>query len=131
VPLPKYPQRLWTERRPVVADSARVVIHLRIRAQDYNHEPLLRFLRTAVPFYERAGGISIRLFQNVDDPSRFIEIVEYENQQAHDRDQVRVVSDRQMQSYIQSWHAILDGPPEVETYRDITEQIRGSDDHDS
>ena len=47
----------------------------------------------AIPFYEQPGGIRVRLLWDTADPDRFIEIVEYADQGAHDRDQARVADD--------------------------------------
>ena len=35
----------------------------------------------------------------------------------HDRDQIRVADDAEMQGYLRRWRALLAAPPEVETYR--------------
>jgi hypothetical protein len=53
---------------------------------------------------------------DVTDSDRFIEVVEYADQDAHDRDQIRVAGDGEMQDYLRRWRALLGAPPEVETY---------------
>lgn len=108
-----------------MADGCRMILHLRIRVEQKNRESLLHFLREAVPFYENTGGITIRLLQNEKDPSQLIEVVEYENREIYERDQVRVDTDPQMQGYLQNWHSLLDGPVEVEIYKEITDEIGG------
>jgi hypothetical protein len=50
------------------------------------------------------------------DSDRFIEVVEYVDQETHDRDQIRVARDAEMQGYLRRWRALLAAPPEVETY---------------
>lgn len=99
------------------------ILHLRVRVAEANQERLFSFLRDALPFYEQPG-IRIRLLQSRDDPARLLEIVEYDGREIHDRDQVRVDSDPQMRSLLDRWHALLEGPPEVETYEEITEVLR-------
>jgi hypothetical protein len=51
------------------------------------------------------------------DPDRFIEVVQYADQQVHDRDQARVANDAEMQAYLRRWRALLAEAPQVQTYR--------------
>jgi hypothetical protein len=53
---------------------------------------------------------------DINDSDRFIEVMEYGDQQTHDLDQVRVARDAEMQDYLRRWRALLAAPPEVETY---------------
>lgn len=76
----------------------------------------MEFLREAIVFYERPGGIRVRLLWDLDDPDRFIEVVEYADRDTHDRDQVRVDQDPEMQGYLRRWRALLAEPPHVHTY---------------
>ena len=108
---------------PERASRRRWLIHLRIRVAEENQERLLAFLREALPYYEQPDGVRIRLLQSRDDPRRFIEIVEYEDRNAYDRDQVRVETDPQMRALLDRWHALLDGSVEVETYEEITDLL--------
>jgi hypothetical protein len=78
---------------------------------------LVEFLREAIPFYERPGGIRVRLLWDVADADRFVEVVEYADQDTHGRDQARVDSDPEMRGYLRRWRALLAEPPQVETYR--------------
>lgn len=94
-----------------------VELHLRGRVAAGRRENLVAFLAEAIPFYERPGGIRVRLLWDVTDPDRFVEAVEYIDQDAYDRDQVRVTEDHEMVEYLRRWRALLTGPPEVETYR--------------
>lgn len=94
-----------------------IELHLRGQAAPGGREDLLAFLAEAIPFYEKPGGIRVRLLWDTTDPGRFIEIVEYADQEAHDRDQVRVAEDPEMGEYLRRWRDLLAGPPQVETYR--------------
>jgi hypothetical protein len=53
----------------------------------------------------------------VSDPDRFVEVMEYADQDIHDRDQVRVDDNAEMQGCLRRWRALQAEPPEVETYR--------------
>jgi quinol monooxygenase YgiN len=94
-----------------------IELHLRGRAALGRRADLVAFLREAVPFYEQPGGIRVRLLWDVADPDRFVEVVEYADHDIHDRDQVRVANDPEMQGYLRRWRAVLAEPPEVEVYR--------------
>jgi hypothetical protein len=67
--------------------------HLRGRAALGRRADLVAFLREAVPFCEQPGGIRVLLLWDVADPDRFVDVVEYVDQDIHDRDQVRVAND--------------------------------------
>ena len=94
-----------------------IELHLRGRVAVGRRDDLVAFLRAAVPFYERPGGIRVRLLWEMSDPDRFIEVVEYADQATYDRDQERANGDAEMQDYLRRWRALLAGPPEVEAYR--------------
>ena len=90
---------------------------MRGRAAAGRREELVAFLAEAIPFYEAPGGIRVRLLWDVTDEDRFIEVVEYADAAVHDRDQRRVEHDPQMGEYLGRWRELLDGPPEVVTFR--------------
>lgn len=104
----------------------RVELHLRIRTRPGGRDGLLDFLREAVPFYERPGGIRIRLLGDAADPERYIEVVEYESEAAYLRDQERVASDPEMKKLLARWRSLMASPPVVETYRDVTAAVVGA-----
>lgn len=94
-----------------------IELHLRGRAASGRRADLLAFLAEAIPFYEQPGGIRVRVLWGMDDPDQFVEVIEYADQAAHDRDQIRVAEDPRMRAYLQRWHALLDGPAQVEAFR--------------
>jgi quinol monooxygenase YgiN len=93
-----------------------IELHLRGRVAPGRRADLVAFLREAIPYYEAPGGIRVRLLWDVADPGRFIEAVEYADQETHDRDQVRVAEDPRMKEFLQRWRGLLAEPPHVETY---------------
>jgi hypothetical protein len=90
---------------------------LRCRVAAGRRDELVAFLSEAIPFYEAPGGIRVRLLWDVTDEDRFIEVVEYADMATHDRDHHRVEHDLRMGEYLRRWRALLDGDPEVVTYR--------------
>ncbi|MGE5156013.1 MAG: hypothetical protein ACM3JP_00780 [Betaproteobacteria bacterium] len=93
-----------------------VELHLRGRVAPGRRDDLIAFLAEAIPFYERPGGIKVRLLWDVADQDKFIEAVEYADQDTYDRDQTRVEVDTEMVEYLRRWRDLLTGPPQVETY---------------
>jgi quinol monooxygenase YgiN len=98
-------------------------LHLRLRVAPGRREEFLRFLADARPVYEAPPGIRVRLLEDRAEPQRFIELVEYADQAAFDRDQQRVATDPQMQALLKRWRALLAEPPTVEVYTDCTGEI--------
>jgi quinol monooxygenase YgiN len=103
----------------------RVILHLRIRTLPGRRDALFTFLREAIPFYERPGGIRVSLYEDASDADRFVEVVEYADASAFDADQIRVERDAEMRGWLGRWRELLQGPPEVEVYRDVSDLVRG------
>lgn len=95
-----------------------VSLHLRIRVVPGRRNSLLKFLNAAKPFYESPGGIHVRLLADESDPDRFVEIVEYADEQTYRLDDQRVKRDPDMAAYIAQWHELLAEPPVVEVFRE-------------
>lgn len=91
-------------------------IHLRGKVAAGQRPAFELFLAEAIPFYESPGGIRVHVLWDASDSDRFIEVIEYVDQAAHDRDQLRVENDVRMRELLQRWRALLEGPPVVETY---------------
>lgn len=96
--------------------AERIDLHLRIRVATARRAAFDAFLREAIPFYEAPGGIRIRLLEDRADPTRLIEVVEYDSRESYERDQRRVESDPEMKRFLERWRALLEEPPIVEVY---------------
>ena len=97
----------------------RIDLHLRCRVLPGRREEFLAFLREAIPFYVSPGGIVVRLLEDLHDDHRFIELVLYDDEATHSRDQERVASDPTMKAYLARWRELLAEPPVVEVYQRI------------
>jgi hypothetical protein len=95
-----------------------IELHLRGRVAQGRRDDLIAFLAEAIPVYEEPGGIRVRMLWNTVTPNDFIEVIEYADQETHDRDQLRVEDDPRMRSLLSRWRALLDGPPVVERFSD-------------
>lgn len=101
----------------------RIQLHLRIRTSDANRRSFLDFLREAIPVYKAPGGIDVLLLQNLRDPERYIEVIDYDGLSAYEADQLRVANDPAPISLLERWRGLLNGRVEVETYRNITDEV--------
>ncbi len=93
-----------------------IELHLRGRVAAGRRLDFEEFLAEAIGFYESPGGIRVRVLWDVTDSERFVEVIEYADQAAHDRDQLRVENDVRMRDFLERWRDLLEGPPDVETY---------------
>ncbi len=96
-----------------------ISVHLRIRVSPGRQSDLHEFLADAIPFYESPGGIRVRLLLDSSDPDRFIELIEYADEQTYREDDERVSSDPTMARYLARWRELLAEPPVVEVYGEV------------
>jgi hypothetical protein len=100
--------------------KVRRTLHLRMTLPTADPAHLRSMVSAAMPFYEMFGGMRVRLLQNVDDPGQFIQEIEYETHQELELNRQRIAGDLRMQSYLQTWRALLGGGIEVDVYEDVT-----------
>ncbi len=89
------------------------IITLTYRVDVGRRQDLITFLRSAVHVYEEPGGIRIALYESIDEPGLFCELVAYASQESYAVDQVRVKEDERMKNVLAQWHTFFDGPLEV------------------
>jgi hypothetical protein len=87
---------------------------------DVSH--VVPLMKSAWPFIEAFGGKRVRLLQNVDDPARFVQEIEYETHEALELNRQRMASDWRVQAYLQGWRSMLGGTVEIDVYQDVGEQ---------
>jgi hypothetical protein len=80
---------------------------------------LVAMIKAAAPLYQMFGSAKVRLLQNVDDPAKFVQEIEYEAQEDWELNRQRIAGDVRMQSYLQAWRAILPGALEIDVYQDV------------
>lgn len=95
-----------------------VSVHLRMRVAADRQDSLHKFLEDAIPFYESPGGIRVSLWRDSSAADRFIELVEYVDEQAYRRDEERINSDPVMIQFLARWRELLAEPAVVEVYRE-------------
>jgi hypothetical protein len=65
------------------------------------------------------GGTEVRLLQNVDDPAKFIQVIEYETPESMEMNRSRIAGDMRLQTYLQAWRAMLPGGVEIDVFKDV------------
>lgn len=77
------------------------------------------FLRSARPYYESIGDVTMRFMWDTQDDHCFREIFEYRTREAYELDDHRVKHDSVMQQYLAQWRALLDGDLQVRVWHEI------------
>jgi len=95
-------------------------LHLKFTLPGAESEHLLAMMRAAAPFYQLFGNANFRLLRNADDPTKYIQVIEYETPEAFELNRQTLASDMRFQTFIQAWRAMLPGALEVDVYQDVT-----------
>jgi hypothetical protein len=95
-------------------------LHIKFRAPAVDATQLLPMMTAALPMLE-AMGARVRLMRNADDPSQFVQIIEYRMDPALEASRQKVASDPMLRNYMQVWRTIFPGPVEMDVYEDVTD----------
>jgi hypothetical protein len=95
-------------------------MHVRIKTPGMDASQLITLAKAAIPFYQAFGGARIRLLRNVDDPSQFMQVVEYEMDEALELNRQKIAGDPMLRTYLESWRTVLKAAPEIDVYEDVT-----------
>ena len=76
-------------------------------------------MRAAAPFYQMFGNANFRLLRNADDPTKFIQVIEYETPESFELNRQSMASDMRFQTYLAGWRAMLPGALEVDVYQEV------------
>ena len=96
------------------------IVSLVYRVSPSKRTELISFLQKAVPFYEQPGGIKIGLYESMDEPGLFLEMVAYETQAQYEADQLRVEEDKEMKTMLKKWHEFIEGSLEVRRMKPVS-----------
>ncbi len=99
--------------------KVRRTLQFRFTLPGANSEHIVAMLRAAKPFYEVFGAGRPRLLQNVDDPSRFVQEIEYELHEVIELNRQRVASDSRVQAYLLTWRSMLPDGVQIDVYREV------------
>ena len=81
-------------------------------------EQMLAMMKSAAPLYQVFGDARVHLLQNVDDPSRFLQVIEYETPETLEANRQQIASDPRVQAYLAAWRAMFPGSIEIDVYKD-------------
>jgi hypothetical protein len=98
--------------------TVRRTLQLRFTLPAANSEQLATMIKAAAPFYQMFGNAQVRLLQNVDDPTKFVQEIVYEAIEGWELNRQRIASDVRMQTYLQAWRTMLPGAPEIDVYQE-------------
>jgi hypothetical protein len=104
-----------------MADGRKVrrILHMKVRTTA-DASQFLALAQSALPLYQ-AFGPRVRLLRNVDDPSQFIQEVDYEADEAFELNRQKLASDPTVRSTMQAWRMMAMGAVEVDIYEDVTD----------
>ena len=80
---------------------------------------LIAMIKAAAPFYQMFGNAEVRLLQNVDDPAKLIQVIEYEAREDWELSRQRIASDPRMQAFLATWRSMFPGALEIDVFQEI------------
>ena len=101
------------------APKVRRTLQLRFTLPSGDSGQLAAMIKAAAPFYQMFGSAEVRLLQNVDDPAKFVQLIEYEAHEDWELNRQRVASDPRMLVYLQTWRTMFPGALEIDVYQEV------------
>ena len=101
------------------AAKVRRTLQLRFTLRTADSGQLAAMIKAAAPFYQMFGKAEVRLLQNVDDPSKFVQIIDYEANEDWELSRQRMASDPRMQVYLQTWRSMFPGALEIDVFQEV------------
>jgi hypothetical protein len=101
------------------AAKVRRTLQLRFTLPTADSGQLATMIKAAAPFYQMFGKAEVRLLQNVDDPAKFVQIIDYDAVEDWELNRQRIASDPRMQVYLQTWRTMFPGALEIDVYQEV------------
>ena len=100
------------------------ILHIKIRTPSPDTmKVLVSMVKSAAPLYQAFGDVRVRLLQNVDDASQFIQVIEYQADRTVELTRQKLASDPITHNFVQAWRSLFPGAVEVDVYEDVTETL--------
>ncbi len=100
--------------------KVRRTLQLRFTLPSADPTQLVAMVKAAAPFFLQVfGDAKVRLLQNVDDPARFVQLIEYEANEGWELSRQRIAGDARIQAYLQTWRTMFPGAIEIDVYQEI------------
>jgi hypothetical protein len=81
-------------------------------------EQMIAMIKSSAPLYQMFGEVQVRLLQNVDDPSRFLQEIEYDAPEALELNRQKLAGDTRVQAYMQAWRSMVSGAVDIEVFKE-------------
>lgn len=102
--------------------KVRRTLLLRLKAPTQDAAQVLgSMMRNTAAMYNAFGDAKVRLLRNADDKTQFLQIIEFQADQAVERSRQKMASDPTMQNFLQAWRAMFPGAADAEVYEDVGE----------
>jgi hypothetical protein len=101
------------------AAKVRRTLQLRFTLPSADSGQLAAMIKAAAPFYQMFGKAEVRLLQNVDDPAKYIQIIDYDANEDWELSRQRIASDPRMQVYLQTWRNMFPGALEIDVFQEV------------
>ena len=102
--------------------KARRILHVKIKTPTPDAAKLVAsMMKNAAPMYKAFGDVRLRLLRNVDDQTRFLQVIEYQADPAIEQSRQKLASDPITQNILQAWRALFPGAVEIDVYEDVTD----------
>ena len=99
--------------------KVRRTLQLRFTLPSGDSSQLVAMIKAATPFYQMFGNAEVRLLQNVDDPAKFVQIIDYEAHEDWELNRQRIAGDARMQAYLMTWRTMFPGALEIDVYQEV------------
>ncbi len=100
-------------------EKVRRTLHFKFTIPHADSAQIAAMVKATAPFYQMFGDMRIRLLQNVDDPAKFTQEIEYDSPGDFEVNRQKIASDPRMQMYLQTWRTMFPGAVEVDVYREV------------
>jgi hypothetical protein len=80
-------------------------------------EQMIAMIKSSAPMYQMFTDAKVRLLQNVDDPSRFLQEIEYDAPESLELNRQQLASDPRVQTYMMAWRSMFPGAVEIDVFK--------------
>ncbi|HZP71067.1 MAG TPA: hypothetical protein VFB29_14085 [Pseudolabrys sp.] len=105
---------------PDDAAKVRRTLLLRLKAPTADAAEMLgSMMRNAAALYKAFGDVEVRLLRNADDPTQFLQIVEFNADETIERSRQKMARDPAVQNVLQAWRTMFPNAADAEIYEDV------------
>lgn len=100
--------------------TVRRFLHFRFTLPSADTAQLFSLMKNSAPYMTIFGEMHVRFLQNADDPTKIIQIVEYDAPASMEANRQSMASDPRVQAYLHVWRAMVPNV-QMDVYREIEE----------